>query len=424
METTAKTINTRQQMTKNIPIWSLAALLTLAAGCDKMNSINQHWYDAGEKIYTGAVDSIKLSSGYKRVGMEWQLGADPRISDVVVSWNEGQDSVVVPVVREQEGILKMNYVLEGLEEDIYTFVFTTKDSEGHRSVPQEETVTVYGEKYASNLRVRQISSMEKLPGGSIAITWLPTTGTAILYSMIQYADPTGQTVTREIPNEDTQTILEGVSTGDQIQLWSVYQPKDSMDELRSGTRSYTIPRLVREMDKSKFAAVVCAGDNTGTQGNNRYLYRIWDGQTANPYILHTKTADPNFTWPHHFTWDIGVTCDLVRFHIKPRSDGTRSYYDHQPRIFELWVASELKADLDDASYWKTDAWKADWTRVINETGIPTATTDALNTWLAGWEYEIQPLPQRVRYFRLVAKANWGGQDVVNIGEVYIWGDDV
>ncbi|MBR1575432.1 MAG: hypothetical protein IJ654_03170 [Bacteroidales bacterium] len=401
-----------------------ALLLAAATACDKMNSINQHWYDQGETIYTGTVDSIKVTPGYRRVGMEWQLGADPRISDVVISWNERRDSVVVPVPRTREGILKMQYILDALDEDIYVFVFETKDQEGHRSIPQEETVTVYGDKYAANLRVRQLSSIEKLTDGRMKLSWLPTTGTAILYSVLEYPGPDGQEIACNVPNEESETLLEGAPTGSEIRLYSVYQPKDSMDELRSGTRSYTLPRLVREMDKSRFSAVVCAGDNNGTQGNNRYLYCIWDGQTANPYILHTKTADPNFTWPHHFTWDIGVPCDLVRFHIKPRSDGTRSYYDHQPRVFELWVTSELKAPLDDASYWKTDAWKADWTRVVNETGIPTAAVNPLDTWLAGWEYEIQPLPQRVRYFRLVAKANWGGQDVVNIGEVYIWGDDL
>lgn len=407
-----------------IPVLALTLLLTGAVGCDKMNSINQHWYDEGEKIYTGAVDSIKLTSGYKRVGMQWQLGADPRISDVVISWNEGADSLLLPVNRSSDGILQMEYILEDLAEDIYTFVFVTKDREGHRSVPQEETVTVYGEKYAANLRVRQIASIEKLQNGQMQINWQPTTGTAILYSVLSYTDKEGHAVTVDIPNEDNVTLLEGLSTGSEVRLFSVYQPEDSMDKLQSGIRSYTMPRLVREMDKSKFKAVVCAGDNNNTQGNNRYLYRIWDGQTANPNILHTKTADPNFTWPHHFTWDIGVQCDLVRFHIVPRSDGTRSYYDHQPRVFELWVASELKAPLDDASYWKSDAWKADWTRVVNETGIPTATVNPLETWLAGWQYEILPLPERVRYFRLVAKANWGGQDVVNIGEVYIWGDDL
>lgn len=402
----------------------LTALAMGSAGCDKMNSINQHWYDQGESIYTGAVDSLKLSSGFKRVGMSWQLGADPRISDVVISWNEGLDSVVVPVVRQGEGVMYMEYVLGDLAEDIYTFVFVTKDSEGHRSVPKEETVTVYGEKYAANLGVRQLASVDKLETGQMKLTWLPTTGSAILYSVLTFSDRNGNPVTLEVPNDESVTLLDGLTSGSQVTLYSVYQPKDSMDELQSGSRSYTMPRLVHEMDKSKFAAIECAGDNIGTQGNNRYLFKIWDGLTANPGILHTKTADPLYTWPHHFTWDIGVQCDLVRFRIVPRSDGTRSYYDHQPRVFELWVASELKADIKDESYWKSDAWKADWTRVVNETGIPTATSNQLETWLAGWTYEIAPLPDRVRYFRLVAKANWGGQDVVNIGEIYIWGDDM
>lgn len=46
------------------------------ASCDDMNSIHQKYYDWGEDIYTGAVDSVKAYGGYERVRFDWEINAD------------------------------------------------------------------------------------------------------------------------------------------------------------------------------------------------------------------------------------------------------------------------------------------------------------------------------------------------------------
>jgi len=408
---------------ENILLIALVSFLAAFSiiGCDDMNSVNQEWYDQGETVYTGIVDSIKLTPGYKRVSMEWEINSDPRVKEVVITWNDGEESVTVPVNRTSSGNFKMTYLLENLAEGTYTFVFTTNDGKGNYSVPQEESVVVYGDTYTGNLRIRSVSSIEKLASGNMKIYW-QNASSSILYTVVTYTNTAGEIVTVIVDNDDTTTELEGLKTGDSVEIYSVYQPADSMDEMSSSSRSYTMPRLSREMDKSKFAIVVCAGDNN-TANNSRNLARIWDGKTANPNILHTVSNASGFTWPHHFTWDIGVLCDLSKFHIWPRTDGSNSYYGHQPKAFELWVAAELKADLSDESYWKTDSWKDDWYKVI-DVEVEKAVSNALATWQAGWEYDIEQLPERVRYFRLVAKSNWGGENCVNIGEVSIYGDDL
>lgn len=403
---------------KTLSAMALAGIVL--CGCDSMNDINKKWYDQGEKTYTGMVENISLTAGYERVVMNWELGADPRITQVVISWNEGRDSVEVPVVRTGAAPLAMSHTIENLEEDNYIFVFCTKDAAGNRSVPQEEAVTVFGRNYASNLRPRGISSFSKRADGYVEIRWSDVSSTAVQYSTLRWTAADGSQMERKVGNAESLTLLAGLEKGMTVKASSVYLPEGSLDEMESQVREYTVPGLVAEMDKKLFAAVVCAGDNN-TNAGGRDLSRIWDGKTPNPNILHTLANAAGFSFPHYFTWDIGRVCGLTMFHIWPRTDSSKSYYDHQPRIFELWVTDELKADTGDESYWKTDAWKADWTKVIDETGIPTATADALATWQAGWEYEIAgEVP--ARYFRLVAKANWGGENVVNIGEVSIWGN--
>lgn len=401
----------------------LAALL--ACGCNDMNSVNQKWYDEGEEIYLGMVDSIKVTPGFKRAEMEWQLNSDPRITHVVISWNDGEDTVELPVERTQTGPMSMSYIVDGLNEDSYTFSFWTKDDSGHTSIPQDEAVSVYGENYAATLRPRTVSTVDKLSTGDMQIVWNDVSSTALAYTIIVYKNAEGDTVTQRVENGESVTTLSGAKTGDTVEIYSVYLPNNGIDEVNSTSRSYTLPRLTREMNKRNFSIVVLSGDNT-TSSNGRDLSHIWDGYTqpANPYILHTQTNAPGFNFPHHFTWDIGVLCDLSRFHIWPRTDGNNSYYGHQPRVFQLWVASELKADPSDSDYWGNDeVWEKDWYKVV-DASIDTPASNRLATWRAGWEYDIEQLPERVRYFRLIAFENWSGENVINIGEVSIYGDDL
>ena len=41
--------------------------------CDDMNSIHQKYYDWGEDIYTGVVDSLKGYGGFEKVKFSWEL---------------------------------------------------------------------------------------------------------------------------------------------------------------------------------------------------------------------------------------------------------------------------------------------------------------------------------------------------------------
>ncbi|HVK49771.1 MAG TPA: DUF4998 domain-containing protein, partial [Pseudobacter sp.] len=78
----------------------LLLAFTLGTGaCSKMDEEYKDFTKGGEIIYTGKVDSLKIFPGKNRFKLSWALVSDQRISKCRVFWNEGEDSITVPVQR-------------------------------------------------------------------------------------------------------------------------------------------------------------------------------------------------------------------------------------------------------------------------------------------------------------------------------------
>ncbi|MDR1224167.1 MAG: hypothetical protein LBL07_15000 [Tannerella sp.] len=397
-------------------------LLFLAAGCDDINSLHQKYYDEGEDIYTGVIDSLKTYAGYEKVLFEWQVNSDPRIAKVLIYWNQRMDSVTVDVNRTQSGPVLMSYTLENMDEGSYIFEFMTRDNEGHHSLMKEATVIIYGQAYAGVLRNRGISSIEIQTNGDMLITWEALSSRDIRYATVEYV-LNGETKSVRVENSETQTVLKGLNSGDEISVYTTYLPENALDLIDSPRRTYTLPKW--KINKANFSIVTLAGDNTSVNGD-RNLARIWDNSIANPGILHTVENAAGFNFPHHFTFDMSMPTDIVRFRIWPRTDAG-AFTGHSPRYFEIWGTDELKKDASDEAYWKSDAWKADWKLMGDHTIVKPDTEDEQKAaWAAGWEYPVSNSAGRsVRYIRLVIKtANWQNSNCVNIGEITLWDEDL
>ncbi|WP_449048876.1 DUF4998 domain-containing protein [Parapedobacter sp.] len=391
--------------------------------CDDMNSIHQEYYEMGEGIYTGVVDSLKALSGYEKVRFDWEISADPRINKTVVYWNQRSDSVVIDVNRTQNGRMSLSYDLENLDEGTYTFEFITRDNQGHYSMPTELVVDVFGEFYIQSLRNRGIAAITKQLDETMLIEWEAIASNTVQYVTVSY-EVDGIEKSIQVANDETQTVLTGLKTGDIIGVSTTHMPEKALEPLNALVREYTMPKLEREINKANFTAVVLAGDNTSVN-NNRDLAKIWDGGISNPSILHTVENAPGFDFPHHFTFDMGVEAELSRFRLWPRTDAG-AFSGHSPRYFEVWATDELQRPADDSSYWTTGEWKNDWTMLSDiEIIKPTDATDQSDQWKEGWEYGISDAAGKVRYIRLVIKnSNWQGSNCVNIGEITFWGDDL
>lgn len=213
--------------------------------CEDVNSLHEKYLERGEEIYTGVIDSLKAYPGYERVKFTWEINSDPRITQVVVYWNDRADSSIVEVNRTTPGIMQMSALLE-LPEDSYIFDFITKDDEGHKSLYVQKTVDIYGDKYIQTLRNRGIKTVQVKSGNQAQLTWLDIEDNTLQYvtvSYTDYADPAHPvTKTVRVENTDKQTTLANIAAGDKITVVSTYLPsEEALDTVNALPQQYTIP---------------------------------------------------------------------------------------------------------------------------------------------------------------------------------------
>lgn len=195
-------------------------------GCDDMNSINQEWIDRGETIYTGAVDSLSVRSGNNRLYLIWQMNADPRISELVITWNNKRDSLVLPVVRDTEeknGIHKDSVLIDkNLEEGEVTFQLNTRDNDGHKSIPAEVVGTVYGENYLTG-QIARLAKWKKVMENWMIIDWgEPYMSEKVV---LHYTASDGTSKSVQVISEDTRTILADFKHGADLYYETFYLPE-------------------------------------------------------------------------------------------------------------------------------------------------------------------------------------------------------
>lgn len=181
------------------------------------------------------------------------------------------------------------------------------------------------------------------------------------------------------------------------------------------------PLFEKILDKKKFSDGYLAGDNN-TNYSNRPISNIWDGSTS--VIWHTVPTAP-FTMPETFTIDLGISALLSRMVLWNRLD--YSYSQHNPRFFEVWGSNTLSHDRTD-DYWKTDAWKNEWTQLgdfeeVKPSGGPGITNEDKAAEAAGFEFLFKPGTGKMRYLRFIIKETWQKTAAIHIAELSIFGDD-
>jgi hypothetical protein len=340
-----------------------------------MNSIHEEYVKRGETLYIGVADSILTRSGLNKIGFEWKINADPRITKTVIYWNARANKVETPVNRNGiEGEMWLSTTINNLDEGEYVFEFEMQDDRGNISKAIEVAGTVLGDVYIENLRSRGVKEIAKLVTGNMQITWeaVSATATTLLYTVVEYQNKFGEKVLMEIPNDESVTLLENLETGNTVEIYAVHMPENGFETFNSIARRFTMPKFEREISKSRFVAAFKPGDNTtphpgGGESDwmkpitdfgvgQRGLDKIWDGGTRNntngTTILHTEDQSANatarFKFPHHFTIDIGVQATLSRLRVWCRVDNG-SFTGHSPRYFELWATDTPKEMSDFAS---------------------------------------------------------------------------
>lgn len=215
--------------------------LCVYCSCDGINSYHEEYLDRGEAIYTGLVDSLSVSVGNECARFKWLLNADPRITHVLLYWNNYKDSVKIEVDRTTVEFPWMICNVE-IPEDEYVFNVKTTDNRGHYSMPVEVSAKVYGPSYIENLSNRSIRKCTINEYGIGTIKWFAVDTNTLLYTLVKYWDYSNaeQPVEKKVrvDNTEFETVLNGARKGDKIYVSSCFMPESSFDVFYSIDKEY------------------------------------------------------------------------------------------------------------------------------------------------------------------------------------------
>lgn len=167
--------------------------LGLLAACEKMNDRHKDFLRDGVIVYTAKVDSLKAFPGSSRVLLQWYLISDPKIDKCRVFWNNGKDSLTIPVQRTA-GTDTIRVMMKDLPENIYTFEVMTYDNAGHSSLKETVIGTVYGSNYIASLYNRPLRDAKYVAASKQArIAWFGVSPQAVAVD-IEYTGTAGDII--------------------------------------------------------------------------------------------------------------------------------------------------------------------------------------------------------------------------------------
>lgn len=97
--------------------------------------------------------SLKAYPGKSRIQLTWQLPSENNIKECHVIWNNGNDSLSVPVSKDEEMV---DVIINDLEEGDHTFSVKNYNKQGNASTAVTVTAHAYGSLYEDSLHNRPV----------------------------------------------------------------------------------------------------------------------------------------------------------------------------------------------------------------------------------------------------------------------------
>lgn len=221
----------------------LCLLLGALASCSKSDDYKKY-LENGEKIYTGKIDSVLVYSGRERVYVTGLFMADPKIVKLRAYWNNGADSVEVPITRTANvDTLKLSIpVAEG----VHNFYFVAFDADNNASLKVYKTGISYGPRYISGLINKPFYTADYFAGDqNTTISWggIDLTSGAT-FTEVEYTNTDGELITQRDSIGNSESTLKGYLPGRPLRYRTIFVPDTlSIDTFYTAYASNVLPRL-------------------------------------------------------------------------------------------------------------------------------------------------------------------------------------
>ncbi|GAA4303590.1 DUF4998 domain-containing protein [Compostibacter hankyongensis] len=381
-----------------------------------MDATYEGFLKGGEHIYRELPDSIQVFPGHNRIKISWQLLANPAIVKGKIFWNNGKDSVEVPV-SQASGKMKLSAVINSLDEGSYTFEIYTYDKAGNASIPVDTTGNVYGDAYISSLANRLIQNAS-IVGDKVKILWYKAPEGRVLGTELSFTDQDGDTHLMEVPTDSDTTTFNIHPQGDSLKYRTLYIPDSlAIDTFYTAYQSLKLePPIPLELNKSGFSEFPLPTD-AALYSATTVMPNLWDNDPATFY--ETKKGSGS---PHWFTFDMGVTASLDHYTLWQRGNPTSLFYaNSSPRKWEIWGSNDPNPD---------GSWDDSWTLLgsfesVKPSGQPlnTNTDEDIAQAQAGDAFAFPAPTKPVRYLRIKILQTWdpGGSDHAFISDITLYG---
>lgn len=154
-------------------LWFLMSLFILFS-CEDMMDVHKDFIEEGEIIYAPRIDSFAFSSGALRVQFEYWLCDAPQVRFINVYWNEGKDSLEIPIIHGTSGKVcdSGKVIIDKLSEGSYSFYVKAVDSFGNKSLKDNGFANSYGVNYKASLKNRRVKAISQYEvDGNATIKW-------------------------------------------------------------------------------------------------------------------------------------------------------------------------------------------------------------------------------------------------------------
>ncbi len=292
-----------------IYIFIICCVMTGAASCDKFTDVHKEFIKDGETVYAVKPDSVAFVSGKQRLKMRLWMVNGINVKEVVVSWNSGTDSLVVPV-SFKSGRDSMEVLLTNLEEKSYAFNIYSIDNFKNRSLIYTQFGAAYGSLYASTLvnrRVRQVSLTE----AAAVIEWFAG-GEGMILNEIKYVSKfSGLDTVLRVPGSSFSTSFNA-KAGSAFQYRSLFIPQAaSIDTFYTNWDNGQLPETYL-FDRSLWK-VLAVSDERASDGGG--MNTLIDGNLDSYW--HSQ-YDPHAPLPHWAVIDMASEKNISYFEVYRR----------------------------------------------------------------------------------------------------------
>lgn len=259
-------------------IYIALALLTVAGtfSCTDQDEIYKQFVKPGGYVYPEKANRLVAYAGYNRVKLVWAKPLDPSVVTGKLFWNNRQESLDINY-EDYAAMDSVTMMVEGLEEQNYSFEIENYDAEGNISMTSQVTKAPYADVWLATHAERTINSAEMSADGKtcvVSTNWNSEVAD-IYYTQYRYLNRDGEWVELPVIQNDQINRLElpDAMPGRRFQYRSAYCPEAGVDTIWKAWRNSPTP-IVGILDGIERGwEVTATGYDAGKEP-----YKVLDGQ--------------------------------------------------------------------------------------------------------------------------------------------------